>query len=125
FVPSSETDLTELVEAVSRAETDVDTAQRIVYLAVPPPAFLPMIGALGVSQLVTKTTKLVIEKPFGSDLDSARQLNSALHAVFDESQIFRIDHFLGKEGVQNILALRFANGLFEPAWCAQHLDYVQ
>jgi glucose-6-phosphate 1-dehydrogenase len=125
FVPSSETDLAALVEAVSRAEADLDTAQRIVYLAVPPPAFLPMIEALGSSQMVTKKTKLVIEKPFGSDLDSARQLNSALHEVFEESQIFRIDHFLGKEGVQNILALRFANGLFEPAWGAQHLDYVQ
>ena len=84
-----------------------------------------MIEALGASGLVTEETKLVIEKPFGSDVGSARQLNSALHEVFDEPQIFRIDHFLGKEGVQNILALRFANGLFEPAWDAQHLDYVQ
>jgi glucose-6-phosphate 1-dehydrogenase len=125
YAPSSDKDLTALVEAVSTAEADLGTAQRIVYLAVPPPAFIPMIEALGASHLVTKQTKLVIEKPFGSDLDSARKLNSALHEVFEESQIFRIDHFLGKEGVQNILALRFANGLFEPAWDAKHLDYVQ
>ena len=125
FAPSSDNDLTALVEATSRAEADLGAAQRMVYLAVPPPAFIPMIEALGASHLVSRQTKLVIEKPFGSDLDSARQLNSALHEVFEESQIFRIDHFLGKEGVQNILALRFANGLFEPAWDAQHLDYVQ
>jgi len=125
FVPSSDSDLTALVEAVARAESDLGTAQRVVYLAVPPAAFIPMIGALGACGLVTKETKLVIEKPFGSDLESARELNSALHDVFDELQIFRIDHFLGKEGIQNILALRFANGLFEPAWDTQHLDYVQ
>jgi glucose-6-phosphate 1-dehydrogenase len=66
-----------------------------------------------------------MEKPFGVDLDSARELNETVHAVFDESQIFRIDHFLGKETVQNILALRFANGLFEPVWNANHVDHVQ
>ncbi|MGH3069819.1 MAG: glucose-6-phosphate dehydrogenase [Streptosporangiaceae bacterium] len=125
FAPSTDNDLTALAEAVSSAEADLGTAQRMIYLAVPPAAFIPMIRALGASRLVTRQTKLVIEKPFGSSLDSARQLNSALHEVFTESQIFRIDHFLGKEGVQNILALRFANGLFEPAWDARHLEYVQ
>ncbi len=125
FVASTDSDMTALVDAVHRAEAELDGAQRIVYLAVPPPAFIPMIEALGACQLVTPQTKIVIEKPFGSDLDSARRLNSALHEVFEESQIFRIDHFLAKEGVQNILALRFANGLFEPAWNARHLDYVQ
>lgn len=125
FVPSTDDDLTSLAEAVSAAEADLGTVQRVIYLAVPPPAFIPMIAALGTSDLVTKETKLVIEKPFGSDLDSARQLNAALREVFEERQIFRIDHFLGKEGVQNILALRFANGLFEPAWDDRHLDYVQ
>ena len=125
FAPSSDNGLTALAEAVSSAEADLEAAQRIIYLAVPPAAFIPMIEALGASRLVTRQTKLVIEKPFGAGLDSARQLNAALHKVFEESQIFRIDHFLGKEGVQNILALRFANGLFEPAWNAQHLDYVQ
>ncbi|MGI8578140.1 MAG: glucose-6-phosphate dehydrogenase [Nocardioidaceae bacterium] len=125
FASASDSDMAALVEGVLRAETELGTAQRIIHLAVPPPAFIPMIEALGASHLVTEQTKLVIEKPFGSDLDSARRLDAALHAVFEESQIYRIDHFLGKEGVQNILALRFANGLFEPTWNAEHLDYVQ
>jgi glucose-6-phosphate 1-dehydrogenase len=68
---------------------------------------------------------VILEKPFGVDLDSARRLNATLHSVFDESQVFRIDHFLGKEAVQNILALRFANGMFEPVWNRDHVDHVQ
>ena len=66
-----------------------------------------------------------MEKPFGTDLASARALNAALHETFDEEQIFRIDHFLGKEAAQNILAFRFANGLFEPIWNRNHIDHVQ
>ena len=66
-----------------------------------------------------------MEKPFGTDLQSARALNDMLHQYFDEDQIFRIDHFLGKEAAQNILAFRFANGLFEPIWNRDHIDHVQ
>src|SRR5215216_5275246 len=67
---------------------------------------------------------VIMEKPFGTDLESARELNAKVHEVFEESQIFRIDHFLGKEAAQNILALRFANGLFEPIWNRNHIDHV-
>ena len=74
---------------------------------------------------LSKRGRVIVEKPFGTDLASARRLNRAIHAVFDESQVFRIDHFLGKESVDNILALRFANGLFEPIWNREHIAYVQ
>jgi glucose-6-phosphate 1-dehydrogenase len=125
FAPSSTDDLSELAAAVTAAEKGLDQPQRILYLAVPPSAFLPMAQALGAAGLVNAGTKLIIEKPFGSDLASARHLNEGLHKAFEESQIYRIDHFLGKEAVQNILVLRFGNGLFEPAWHRDHLQYVQ
>ena len=80
---------------------------------------------LGDSGLATGAARVIIEKPFGTDLASARALNRAVHAVFDESQVFRIDHFLGKESVDNILAFRFVNGLFEPVWNREHICYVQ
>jgi glucose-6-phosphate 1-dehydrogenase len=116
----------DLVAAVQRAEKEIGgTPRRLYHLAVPPAAFTSVIGMLGQTGLATPLTRVIIEKPFGTDLASARALNEAVHAVFDESQIFRIDHFLGKESVDNILAFRFANGLFEPVWNRAHLRYIQ
>jgi glucose-6-phosphate 1-dehydrogenase len=102
-------------------------AGRIFYLAVPPTLFETVAVQLGKAKLARdrKRVRIVIEKPFGSDLDSARALNKSLTAVFEESQIYRIDHYLGKETVQNILALRFANSLFEPIWNRRYIDHVQ
>jgi glucose-6-phosphate 1-dehydrogenase len=91
---------------------------------VPPAAALSAVRLLADAGLVERS-RIVMEKPFGTDLESARTLNARLHAVFDEGQIFRIDHFLGKETVQNILAFRFANGLFEPVWNRDRIDHVQ
>src|SRR5579875_996429 len=98
--------------------------RRLFHLAVPPSAFTSVIGMLGDTGL-SRGARVIVEKPFGTDLDSARALNQAVHAVFDESQVFRIDHFLGKESVDNILALRFANGLMEPIWNRNHISHVQ
>ena len=116
---------TALEEAVQRAEKEIGgPVRRLYHLAVPPAAFTSVIGALGASGLA-RDARVIIEKPFGTDLESARALNQAVHAVFDESQIFRIDHFLGKESVDNVLAFRFANGLCEPVWNRQNIRYVE
>src|SRR6188768_3132774 len=98
--------------------------RRLHYLSVPPKAALAVVHLLKDADLVDRS-RIIMEKPFGTDLASARDLNSKLHEVFDEQQIFRIDHFLGKEAAQNILAFRFANGLFEPIWHRNHIDHVQ
>ncbi len=98
--------------------------RRLYHLAIPPDACRSVVALLGATGLADGS-RVIAEKPFGTDLASARALNDAFHAVFDESQIFRIDHFLGKESVDNILALRFANGLFEPSWNRDHIAYVQ
>jgi glucose-6-phosphate 1-dehydrogenase len=84
-----------------------------------------VVEMLGKSGLATPNSRVIIEKPFGTDLASAVKLNETVHSVFDESRVFRIDHFLGKESVDNVLAFRFANGLFEPVWNRNHIKYVQ
>jgi len=98
---------------------------RIYYLAVPPAAFPTIVDNLGKHRTATGWTRLIVEKPFGHDLESARELNRMLYEHFEENEIFRIDHYLGKETVQNMNALRFANGIFEPIWNRQFIDHVQ
>ena len=101
----------------------------LFYLSVPPSVFPMIVDNLGAAGLVSRErspwTRIIVEKPFGRDLESARTLNRELKQVFRESQIYRIDHYLGKETVQNMLALRFANGIFEPLWNSRYVDNVQ
>ncbi|MFF3687046.1 glucose-6-phosphate dehydrogenase [Streptomyces sp. NPDC002187] len=114
-----------LLAAVQEAERAVGgSPRRLFHLAVPPKAFASVVEMLGATGLADNA-RLIVEKPFGTDLPSARALNATIHAVFDESRVFRIDHFLGKESVDNILALRFANGFFEPIWNRDHISHVQ
>ncbi|HEV7919008.1 MAG TPA: glucose-6-phosphate dehydrogenase, partial [Solirubrobacterales bacterium] len=101
---------------------------QVFYLATAPAFFGPAIKRLGKTGLSKKTNaavRVVIEKPFGHDLRSAQELNRTVLSVLDESQVFRIDHYLGKETVQNILAFRFANAMFEPIWNSNYVDHVQ
>jgi glucose-6-phosphate 1-dehydrogenase len=102
----------------------------LYYLAIPPEAYPLIVERLGAAGLAAPPAeqgwrRLIVEKPFGTDLSSARRLNQAIHRHFDESQVFRIDHYLGKETVQNLLVFRFANGMFEPIWNRRYIDHVQ
>jgi glucose-6-phosphate 1-dehydrogenase len=125
FVASTAEEGRDLAGAVAAAEREIDAVgERLVYLSVPPDAMKDMVGMLG-STGIAERCSLVVEKPFGHDLASARELNAALHEVVEEESIYRIDHFLGKEAAQNVLALRFANGLLEPIWNRDHVAYVQ
>ena len=128
--PDDETTYKKLGKELSRIENGRATkGNRLFYLATPPAAFTPIGCHLGQSGLAREENgawrRVVIEKPFGTDLASARDLNQKLLSVLKEDQIFRIDHYLGKETVQNIMVLRFANGLFEPIWNRHHIEHVQ
>jgi glucose-6-phosphate 1-dehydrogenase len=114
-----------LAAAVEAAETELGPETlRLHYLSVPPKAARAVITMLRDAKLVERS-RVVMEKPFGTDLASAIELNDFVHETFRERQIFRIDHFLGKEAAQNILAFRFANGLFEPIWNRNFIDHIQ
>ncbi len=114
-----------LGEAVARARAELGGDPGLLYyLSLPPNAAagtVEQLGALGIGE----GARVITEKPFGIDLASARQLNALLHSVFEERCIYRIDHYLGREAVQNLLAMRFANGMFEPVWNRNHIDHIQ
>ena len=116
----------ELAQTLSELDEERGTnGNRVYYLAIPPSVFPTVVDALGRRRSATGWTRLIIEKPFGRDLASARALNVEIQKHFTEDEVFRIDHYLGKETVQNMLALRFANGIFEPIWNRQFIDHIQ
>ncbi len=127
--PSDPASFDRMSEQLDKLETSTQTGgNRLFYLATPPSAFQPIskeLGRTGMLQENGAWRRLVVEKPFGTDLASAKELNDALLQLVDEHQIYRIDHYLGKETVQNILVLRFANGMFEPIWNRNHIDHIQ
>ena len=119
-----------LKSVLDEADRDRGTAgNRLLYFSTPPNAVLPLAEKLNAAGLTTQApgtfVRAIIEKPFGRDLATARALNAGLHTAFVEEQIYRIDHYLGKETVQNLLVFRFANGIFEPLWNRQYIDHVQ
>jgi glucose-6-phosphate 1-dehydrogenase len=117
----------QLARTLAQVDAEAGTnGNRLFYLATPPQAYAPIIRAIGKHGLRGPGwSRIVVEKPFGHDLASAMELTGIVHEVFREDEVFRIDHYLGKETVQNILVLRFANGIFEPVWNRQYVDHVQ
>jgi glucose-6-phosphate 1-dehydrogenase len=116
-------------EALARVVDDAEAslggdANRLHYLSIPPNAAEAVVRTLGEARLADRS-RIIMEKPFGTDLSTAKVLNESVHGVFTPDQVYRIDHFLGKEAAQNILAFRFANGLFEPIWNRGHIDHIQ
>ncbi len=124
YVSLDATDSTTWVDLVELLDGR-ETVTRAVYLATPPTLFGPVSKGLVDANLKTQSTRIVIEKPVGHDFESARQINDEVGSCFSESQIFRIDHYLGKETVQNLLALRFGNFILEPLWRREAIDHVQ
>jgi glucose-6-phosphate 1-dehydrogenase len=123
---SDEAGWEDLARSLSELDEERKTeGNRVFYLAVPPDAFEGIVTHLGARRSTEGWTRLICEKPFGHDLESAKQLNAAIREYFAEEEVFRIDHYLGKETVQNMLVLRFANGIFEPIWNRQFVDHVQ
>ena len=123
---ADETGQLEIVKVLNELDDKQGTSgNRLYYLAVPPSAIATIVKEVGEHRSTDGWTRLIVEKPFGRDLESAKALNAELLENFNESEIFRIDHYLGKETVQNLLALRFANGIFEPIWNRQFVDHVQ
>jgi glucose-6-phosphate 1-dehydrogenase len=116
----------QLVDALNEYDDRFGTSgNRVYYLAVPPSAIEMLVHEIGEHRATEGWTRLIVEKPFGRDLASAKELNALVQRSFNESEVFRIDHYLGKETVQNLLALRFANGIFEPIWNRQFVDHIQ
>ena len=123
---SDEQGLDHLADTVNELDDERGTGgNRVYYLAIPPAAFETVVQAVGKRRSADGWTRLIVEKPFGHDLQSARELNGVIEKHFEEREVFRIDHYLGKETVQNMLALRFANGIFEPIWNRQFVDHVE
>lgn len=110
---------------LSRLKNQLGTQDLVIYLSTPPSIFAPICNSMGEAGLVSETTRMVLEKPLGESQESFDHINNSLFNVFDESQLFRIDHYLGKETVQNLLALRFSNIFFEPLWNRHYVDHVQ
>ncbi|HVM64364.1 MAG TPA: glucose-6-phosphate dehydrogenase [Acidimicrobiales bacterium] len=115
----------ETFERMADRVQEVGGTRPLHYLAIPPSLFGPVIESLGKAGLAGPDARVVVEKPFGRDLASAKELNAILHTEFSEDQIFRIDHFLGKEPVENLLVFRFANSLLEPVWNRRYIQCVQ